>query len=314
MNFLNLKYFVVVAEEGNITRAARRLYISQQSLSNHIALLERELDTRLFDRTPVFSLTYAGTRLLKTARQVLSLEQELRREMDDIAGNRKGALRIGISHTCGRAILPQILPEFHKQNPHIELSVMEGNSQELEELLRRGQIDLMIVFTPVSEVNVETIPLAEERMLLVVPKRFSGQWTAETGEAPELTSFRNAPLILLKRGNRIRSLLERYTAKKGLQLQLLLETENIETAFALARQGMGLTVYPELFLRYIHDLDAPEEDLDFWPIRDSTVNGLLVVGYEKGRYLPGAAKDFIRIARQALRDCRPEEDPALPEE
>ena len=60
MNFLHLKYFLLVAEELNITRAAERLYISQQSLSNHISNMEKELDVKLFTRSPKLSLTYAG--------------------------------------------------------------------------------------------------------------------------------------------------------------------------------------------------------------------------------------------------------------
>ena len=70
MNFLHLKYFLLVAEELNITRAAERLYISQQSLSNHISNMEKELDVKLFTRSPKLSLTYAGDLLVETATQI----------------------------------------------------------------------------------------------------------------------------------------------------------------------------------------------------------------------------------------------------
>src|SRR5699024_5857322 len=70
MNFLHLKYFLLVAEELNITRAAERLFISQQSLSNHISNMEKELDVKLFTRSPKLSLTYAGDLLVETATQI----------------------------------------------------------------------------------------------------------------------------------------------------------------------------------------------------------------------------------------------------
>ena len=75
MNFLNLKYFIVTAEEMNFTKAAKRLFISQQSLSNHIAKLEDYFGVQLFDRNTPLTLTDAGESLLKSARKILNVKQ-----------------------------------------------------------------------------------------------------------------------------------------------------------------------------------------------------------------------------------------------
>ena len=83
MNFLHLKYFLLVAEELNITRAAERLYISQQSLSNHISNMEKELDVKLFTRSPKLSLTYAGDLLVETATQILDLHSQYLAKVGD---------------------------------------------------------------------------------------------------------------------------------------------------------------------------------------------------------------------------------------
>ena len=106
MNFRNLQYFLAAAEEKNFTHAARRLYISQQSLSGHVAKLEEELGVPLFERGPELKLTYAGERLALIARQICSLEQEILREAGEISEHRRGRLRLGVSYTCGRAMLP----------------------------------------------------------------------------------------------------------------------------------------------------------------------------------------------------------------
>ena len=79
INFLNLEYFLVAAEELNFTRAARKLYISQQSLSNHISNLEKEFDVILFNRTSPLTLTYAGRALKTRARELLDLRDEFQR-------------------------------------------------------------------------------------------------------------------------------------------------------------------------------------------------------------------------------------------
>ena len=115
MNFQHLKYFLMVAEELNITRAAERLYIMRLSLSNHIGNLERELDVKLFTRSPKLSLTYAGGLLVDTASQILDLHSQYLTKVGDINKQYLGVLRVGISHTCGLALLPDILPRFRAE-------------------------------------------------------------------------------------------------------------------------------------------------------------------------------------------------------
>lgn len=149
MNFLHLKYFLMVAEELNITRAAERLYISQQSLSNHISNMERELDVKLFTRSPKLSLTYAGGLLVETATQILDLYSQYQTKVGDINRHYLGMLRVGISHTCGLALMPDILPKFRQEFPLVEFSLFEGNSTQLEDELSHGRVDLIICFQPI---------------------------------------------------------------------------------------------------------------------------------------------------------------------
>ncbi len=115
INFLNLEYFLVAAEELNFTKAAKQLFISQQSLSNHIINLEKEFGVVLFNRTTPLTLTYAGQTLKKRARQLLSIKDETFRELADIKDFSVGQLNIGVSHTRGRVILPEILPAYREE-------------------------------------------------------------------------------------------------------------------------------------------------------------------------------------------------------
>ena len=169
INFLNLEYFLVAAEELNFTRAARKLYISQQSLSNHISNLEKEFDVILFNRTLPLTLTYAGQALKARARELLDLRDETYREIADIKDFSTGQLSIGVSHTRGRVILPEILPSYQTQFPGIELKLIEGNSSALASELLHGNIDLMIDLLPFAVENVETVPVCAEEILLIAP-------------------------------------------------------------------------------------------------------------------------------------------------
>ena len=173
VNFQHLKYFLMVAEELNITRAAERLYISQQSLSNHIGNLERELDVKLFTRSPKLSLTYAGGLLVDTATQILDLHSQYLSKVSDINKQYLGVLRVGISHTCGLALLPDILPKFRAEFPQVDFSLYEGNSNQLEDELSHGRVDLVICFQPINMEGVATVPLTDQQLVMVVPKTFT---------------------------------------------------------------------------------------------------------------------------------------------
>ncbi len=123
INFLNLEYFLVAAEELNFTRAARKLYISQQSLSNHISNLEKEFDVILFNRTSPLTLTYAGRALKTRARELLDLRDETYKEISDIKDFSTGQLSIGVSpyprqgHPAGNPAHLPVPVSRHRASP-----------------------------------------------------------------------------------------------------------------------------------------------------------------------------------------------------
>ncbi len=311
MNFTHLKYFLMVAEELNITRAAERLYISQQSLSNHISNLERELEVKLFTRSPKLSLTYAGNLLVETATQILDLHSQYLSKVGDINRHYMGVLRVGISYTCGLALLPDVLPRFQEEFPMVEFSLFEGNSAELETELSHGRVDLIICFQPILMEGVEVVPLTEDRLVLVVPRRFTDQlFGARANEmrlqyahGVDITAFRQLPFVLLKRGNRVRGIVDQYFSRNFFKPKIALETENTVTTLAMAKAEMGIVVCPELFLRTIQlpGVQASGGDLDLFPLTDPSTVSKLVVGYRREHYLSHFAERFILITQDVLR-------------
>ena len=308
MNFLHLKYFLMVAEELNITRAAERLYISQQALSNHISNMERELNVKLFTRSPKLALTYAGDQLVQTATQILDLYSQYLNKVGDINRHYTGVLRVGISHTCGLALLPEVLPSFRSEFPMVEFSLSEGNSTQLEDELSHGRVDLIVCFQPIMLDGVETVPLTEQRLMLVVPKsftdsRFGGQAEAirnQYAEGADISAFQKMPFVLIKRGNRTRSIVDQYFSRYYFKPKLILETENTVTTLAMAQAGMGVTICPELFQRAIPAAPAKAAGVDLFPLTDPSTFGRLVAGYRSDRYFSHFGKRFIALTQQAL--------------
>ena len=311
MNFLHLKYFLMVAEEKNITRAAERLFISQQSLSNHIGNLEKELEVKLFTRSPKLSLTYAGELLVETATQILDLQSQYLTKVGDINRQYMGVLRVGISYTCGLTLLPDVLPRFRAEFPMVEFSLFEGNSSQLEDELAHGRVDLIICFQPIMLEGVEVIPLTEDRLFLGVPRLFTDQIFGERAEemrreyaehGADINVFREMPFILLKRGNRVRSIVDQYLSRSDFKPKIALETENTVTTLAMAKADMGIVICPELFLRDIRvpAAQGEEKGLDLFPLHDHSAN--LVAGYRRDRYISHFAERFVAILQDVLQE------------
>ena len=132
MNFQNLEYFLAVARENNITKAAEQLGITQQALSNQISRMEDELGCRLFNRKHGFQLTAAGKEMLKSSKRILDIYDQTQLVMNDISENKRGELRIGVTHSRGQYILPVLLPDFARMYPNVSLSLTEGSTRLLE--------------------------------------------------------------------------------------------------------------------------------------------------------------------------------------
>ena len=309
MNFLHLKYFLTVAEELNITRAAERLYISQQSLSNHISNMERELDTKLFTRSPKLALTYAGNLLVDTASQILELNSQFLAKVGDINQHYLGVLRVGVSHTCGLSLLPKILPKFREEFPMVEFSLFEGNSHQLEDELSHGRIDLMICFEPVAMDDVTILPLSRQRLMLVVPKSFTellfGQRADEMRQSfargADIETFESLPLILIKKGNRTRNIVDQYFKHKQFKPNLILETENTVTTLVMAQSGVGITICPDLFLLAMPSGTGGTQDVDIFPLNDPSTLSTLVVAYRQDRYLSHFGERFVEMTQDLFR-------------
>ena len=311
MNFQNLQYFLIVAEEMNVTRAAKRLHISEQALSRQIGKLEGELSVKLFERNPRFTLSPAGKRLKAAAEQIGNIERQLHLELDDLSHNNTGELRIGISYTRGQALLPLLLPPFHQKHPGITVTISEGSASELQENLSKGRIDLFIGYVPGDLDAFEAAELGRERLFLVVPKTFMTELFADRADEKrkefaggvDILCFKDMPFILLDRDDRVRRMADRLFSRYDITPRVLLETRNIQTAFALAMEGMGLTIYPEMFLSsqsLLPSAQAARDAVDCFPL-DADLAQTIVVAYHPEKYLSNAARDFIEEAQELLR-------------
>ena len=145
MNLKQAHYIRTIAQEGSITAAAKKLYISQPSLSQMLKQVEAELGVSLFDRSvSPFRPTFAGEKYLQTAGIILAASQRLETQIQAIREENSGRLRLGISVQRAGQVLPLVLPWFAMQYPHVSLELTERGSAHLEELVSRGEVDLAL--------------------------------------------------------------------------------------------------------------------------------------------------------------------------
>ena len=308
MPYDSLKYFCAVAAELNMTRAARKLHLSQQTLSNHVARLEDEYGVRFFERKPHLRLTAAGECCYSHVKKVLLHEEELLSQFDEIRSQRRGRLSIGVTQTRAQTFLPRILPDFIEQNPDVKLDVNVCHVSELGRRLLDGDFDLIL--TPMRRTldpRIESLVVHEDQLCLVIPAHFltpffDARELDELREAePErmyrdlITSgvLRSMPYVLT--GPRLAELARRFFSEHVPDPHILMELHDTEVLFSLPFAGIGATF---LFRSLLPLIPGPERPLAVplpWP--EAAIPLSAAWDREKGMTWP--AKRFLDIARAA---------------
>lgn len=126
----NYEYFVAIVEAGSLTKAAEKLYVSQPSLSQYLKRLENSLGVELFDHsTSPLRLTFTGERYYQYVLQMMKLEENMRKEFQDIKNSASGVLRLGVALWRGACLLPDTFPYFHEHYPGIRIELTEGRAK-----------------------------------------------------------------------------------------------------------------------------------------------------------------------------------------
>ncbi|AUI59715.1 LysR family transcriptional regulator [Amycolatopsis sp. BJA-103] len=270
METRQLECFVAVAEELSFTRAARRLFAVQSTVSATIQALEGELGVKLFDRsTRRVELSPAGKVFLPEAKAALEAVDRAREAVADASAGLRGSLRIGTLTSVGGLDLPDLLGAFHRRYPLVDLHVTVSitGSTGLAEDLRQGRLDVALLGLPESDLaGLRTKPLGSAPFVVVLPDghrlgdRRSLTLADLTGE-----SFVDNPRGF---GNRVA--LDRAFEAIGAPRRVIVEVADLRLVPAYVAAGLGIAVVPDLQLltgvRTI-PLDAPGL---VWPLTIAT--------------------------------------------
>lgn len=255
MELRHLRYFIAVAEEKHMTRAAQRLGIQQPPLSMQIRALERELDVQLFRRKPRgMDLTDAGVAFLDRARAILDQVDHAFATTRRTARGEQGRVVVGFTSSAPfHPFVPRVIRAFREMSPLVSLVLEESGSSELVQGLNNEEIDAAFIRSPVADVLGLTVrPLLEEKMLVALPAGHSlaGSGSNRTPPLP-LAALANETFILYKRpgGPGLYDTIITACRGAGFSPRVGQEAPRIISTLNLVAAGLGVSLVPESLRR-----------------------------------------------------------------
>ena len=257
MDTKQIQYILKVAECQNITRAAEQLFVSQPALSHFISKAEEELGAKIFNRgTTPLTLTQAGERYVKTAKMILSLQESLKQEIENLKDCRSGEITLGLSDMRATTMLPFILPEFRRLYPNVTIRTVESSSKEVENNVRNGVVEIGIIPLYDYGQDLSSSVLYDEELLLVSFAALPSNH-GESRNWVSIGDMTGRDFILLNRGNRIRRAVEAIFLEHGVKPRSIVESCNNMTVYMMAAAGGGLAIVPDSVVRIMNPMRIP---------------------------------------------------------
>ena len=285
MDLKQLNYFVTIVDHRSFSKAAEKLHISQPSLSNAVKSLESELGFQILDRnTRNIELTEAGTILYKKAARLLLEMESVKKEMEDVKNIGSGEIQLGMIESVKHWI-PKVILQYNDDFPNMRIKlteVLSGN--DVKNSLRNYKTHAIITNQFIQEDDIETIPLYNEKLVLVL--HASNPLTNKA--TITFKDLVGEPFIISSEGFQTREDVLNAFEMEGVIPTIKYEIERFETALSLVREGIGISLIPENYLQALPDHTLGKKCIDS-PSLDRTV----YLTYLKNRYVSPAIHAFI---------------------
>lgn len=305
MTLNELTYMLTIAEHGSISKAAEELFISQPSLSEALAKLERDMGQQIFlRRQNGLIATDFGTRYLHTASQIKERYRLMFTELEEYREMRRGSLTFGIPLNLGTYLLPGVLPGFYEMYPDITVHFMEHNSTELDKLLLTGKIDFSIMHYEDAHKSISYEFLADDPFYLVMPEVMAARYRFPEYRrlnACDLYALSGAPFLMIASRQKLRQVTDSILEQIGIKPDIRYTTKSMETAKRLTAAGMGITFLPYSYL----NLFSGTERLACYPLETELgACWKLVVASPKNHAPSRCAREFIRHLKKSLESMK----------
>ncbi len=310
-----MDYIKAIAQVCSVSLAAENLGISQPALSAHLRKIEKELGTRLFDRSKQpLELTEAGKAYLEYAQKAAALEGELQQQLTDIENLQTGHLTIGSASFMNITYLPKAIVAYQEKYPEIELEIIDGKVPEIVNAAWTGALDVFITPIKGDEGRFHYEELLDEIIYLAVPAKWDineqlkekavriGAGSGGPNQVKPLTkaefqSLCEHPFICLKKGQDIGNKMEQLFEHFDCRPQRTIRAEQTTTTFAMTMAGAGVSLVSQSRA----DDDRIADQIKFYIADEDLCRRKIYVAYPKNKYLSKASERFIDILEECVK-------------
>jgi DNA-binding transcriptional LysR family regulator len=288
MDLKKLRYFLAIAEEGQITKAARRLNMAQPPLTHQIKVFEKELGVQLLEKAGrQVRLTQAGCALRDRAEQILNIVDVTERELKEFGDGRQGTVSVGSVAGSGPSILPEWIRIFNASYPDVTFNLFEGTSARMKELMDTGVIDFAVIPFPIDDERYAYFQLPAEPMVAAMHSSWAG---ALPPGGIGVSQVADKPLILPRKSKITDFFADNFADAKILCLHV-----DIRSMLTLAACGLGVTIVPKSALRFNRDPELVYRVIERPPLTTTAS-----VFWDKNRSLSSVARNFIAAFPEEL--------------
>lgn len=296
MNEKHMQYVLTVLKEGSFTNAAKKLYVSQPSLSQIIKTAESNLGAPIFDRsTDPITLTPAGQLYVEAARQVTTISTNLRKQVEELSKEEFGTIRLGISVQRGMELLPELYPRFKKRFPHVGLELHEQGSATMEKSVLEGEVGIALLTTfPRHEELVYDL-IQEEKLALIVNRECELAKRIAPGTPIDILEARDETFISSQSGHSVRTIQDSLFITRDMKPKIDLVTISIEVGKHVVAASPVVMACPD---SYVETDNSPDSAYFSYPILGVENPRHFYACYRKDMYLTKYMKGFLEILHE----------------
>lgn len=292
MDFKQLEAFAAVVDYGSFSEAARRLYLTQPTISAHIRALENELKVKLIIRTTKkLTITTKGYQLYDSAVRILHIRNNL---LEDFTGSKKHIIDLSASTIPSSYLLPELLAGFGKVCPDVYFHSLQSDSAEAVQKVIDGSVDLGLVGQYIEKEDCCYIPFCQDSLLIAAPVTLHYLKLKEKNAS--LEELIREPMILREKGSGTKKEMDYFLEKSGISpsdLNVIARMNDLESIKQSIVNGLGISV---LSARSVHDLAGTKQILIF-PLGDTEIRRNFYIVYSRNRILKPHVRQFIQFTQ-----------------
>lgn len=302
--------FMLVVEEMSFTKAAKRAFLTQQCVSDHIRRLEKDCGARLFERRPRLRLTQAGEVMYRSALQMRNMENGMYAMLREIGLGAMGELTVGMNSSRAKILMPDLFCRYHRTYPNVSVSIFSDDTPTMAQMLIKGRLDLFLAVDVESNSLFRVTHLGDDKVYLVVSDGLLARYFGSADAArrrfargAELPVFEGVPFVRNFSTSTINRLIENHIDRLNFDINTIFHVSDYDTQIGLCASDQVAAFMPHLILRsaiHFNETNGAGLRLNVFPIADMNETLRVDCVHLKNAYLPKYAADFMTCIAEGI--------------